>query len=52
MFAWSIYPYSGAGFFMENPTAMFRVAAFEAVAEILTYLYRANSSAGGGVPRA
>lgn len=27
------------------------IAAFEAVAEILTYLYRANATAGGGVPR-
>jgi hypothetical protein len=37
LFAWSIYPYRGAGFFMENPTAMFRVAAFEAVRGFADY---------------
>jgi hypothetical protein len=31
LFAPSVYPYKGAGFFLENPTAMFRVAAFEAL---------------------
>jgi hypothetical protein len=31
LFAPSVYPYMGAGFFLENPTAMFRVAAFEAL---------------------
>jgi hypothetical protein len=37
LFAWSGYPYTGAGFFMENPTAMFRVAAFEAVRGFADY---------------
>jgi hypothetical protein len=31
LFAPSVYPYTGAGFFLENPTAMFRVSAFEAL---------------------
>jgi hypothetical protein len=31
VFAPSVYPYVGAGFFLENPTAMFRVSAFEAL---------------------
>ncbi len=37
LFAWSRYPYTGAGFFLENPTAMFRVAAFEAVRGFADY---------------
>jgi Glycosyl transferase family 2 len=37
LFAPSVYPYRGAGFFLENPTAMFRVAAFEAVRGFADY---------------
>jgi hypothetical protein len=37
LFAPSVYPYTGAGFFLENPTAMFRVAAFEAVRGFADY---------------
>jgi hypothetical protein len=37
LFAPSAYPYAGAGFFLENPTAMFRVAAFEALRGFADY---------------
>ena len=37
LFAPSVYPYQGAGFFLENPTAMFRVATFEAVRGFADY---------------
>ena len=37
LFAPSVYPYTGAGFFLENPTAMFRVAAFEALRGFADY---------------
>ena len=37
LFAPSAYPYTGAGFFLENPTAMFRVAAFEALCGFADY---------------
>jgi hypothetical protein len=37
LFAPSVYPYAGAGFFLENPTAMFRAAAFEALRGFSNY---------------